>query len=525
MHRLKVWATVGSLAVGFFAVPSWSPAPASAATRPDVLKAAAGYARSLGYHIGIAVYDTRTNHVYGSGDDTGRFASESVVKVMIANRLIVQGRMSGSTAHRAWKMITQSDDGIASSFYYSVGGDGLINWIKRRYHVWNLGSPPSSPGYWGNTHITPRGLVTYYARMKRDRRVAPWLLTAMRHIRRYGSDGTYQYFGLPSATSGAAVKQGWGCDFGGGCNTADFNTTGLVNDNRYAVAILARGPAGTYGSAIGSMLTRTARILLPGGHFPAPRPTVRELTRTNGRTSGGQRVGIYGGDFTGVRAVLFGTVRGTALHVRGPHFLRVTTPVHAAGRFPVRVVTTHGTSPLGTVRFTFGRTASIISIAPTAGPAHGGTTVTITGQHLGRASAVMFGRIPGTNLDVISGTSLTVTTPKHHAGGVNVRVVNPFGWSVKVDADRFQFAGAPTITDVSPSSGPTNGGTQVTVAGTNLGAVNTVLFDGTPADFVHVSSSMLTVVTPQHQRGQVDVVASGPGGTSPTGPATVFTYG
>ena len=160
MQRHSVWAAVGSLAIGFFVAPSWPSSPAFAATRATVLQEAAGYARSLGYHIGVAVYDTQTRRSYGSGDDTGQFASESVVKVMIANRLIVQGRMSGTTAHRAWKMITQSDDGIASSFYYSVGGDGLINWIKRRYHVWNLGTPPSSPGYWGNTHLTPRGLVT-----------------------------------------------------------------------------------------------------------------------------------------------------------------------------------------------------------------------------------------------------------------------------------------------------------------------------------------------------------------------------
>jgi len=524
MQRLKTWAIVGSLAVASFVAPSWFSSPASAATRSSVLQAAAGYARSQGFHIGIAVYDTHTKQVYGSGDDTGRFASESVIKVMIANRLIVQGRMSGATAHRAWKMITQSDDGIASSFYYSVGGDGLINWIKRRYHVWNLGSPPSSPGYWGNTHITPRGLVTYYARMKRDHRVAPWLLTAMRHIRRYGSDGTYQYFGLPSATSGAAVKQGWGCDFAAGCNTADFNTTGFVNRDRYAVAILARGPSSTYGSAIASMLTRTARILLPGGHFPAPRPTVRELTRTKGRTSGGQRVGIYGSNFTGVRAVLFGKVRAAAVHVRGAHFLRAITPAHAAGRFAVRVVTTHGTSSAGTLRFTFGRTATITALSPHVGPAQGGATVTISGARLSTSTAVMFGQVRGTNVHVVSDSSLTVTAPKHRAGFVDVQVVNPFGSSPKVATDRFHYAGMPTITGVSPSSGTTHGGTTVAISGTNLGAVTTVLFGSQQADLVQASPTSLTVITPPHPRGQVDVVASGPGGSSATGPASVFAY-
>lgn len=524
MQRVNTWATVGSLAAGFFVALS-GPSPAVAAGRTSVLSAAAGYARSHGYHVGIAVYDTRTKQVYGGGDTLGPFASESVVKVMIANRLIVQGRMYGTTAHRAWKMITQSDDGIATSFYGSVGGDGLINWVKRRYHVHDLGSPPSSPGYWGNTHITPRGLVTYYARMKHDPRVAPWLITAMRHIRRYGSDGTYQYFGLPSATSGAAVKQGWGCDFASGCGTADFNTTGLVNHARYAVAILARGPLGTYGSAIGSMLTRTARILLPGGHFPAPRPMVRALTRTKGRTSGGQRVGLHGSDFTGVRAVLFGKIRGTAVNVRGPQFLRVTTPVHAAGRFPIRVVTTHGTSPVGTVRFTFGRAAAINAAAPRAGSVNGGTRVTIKGVRLAATTRVLFGQVPGTNLRVVSAGSIKVTSPKHRPGDVDIRVVSPFGWSAKRVADRFQFAGSPTITHVRPGTGSTGGGAAVTITGTHLSQVTTVQFGRTPAtNLVHVSPTSLTAVTPAHQPGQVDVVASGPGGRSPLGPGAVFVY-
>ena len=524
MQRLTTWAIVGSLAFGVLVVPAWS-APASAASRSSVLAAAAAFARSQGYHIGIAVYDTKTNRTYGSGDDAGPFASESVVKAMIATRLLVQGRMSGTTARLAWKMITQSDDGIATSFYGSVGGDGLIHWIKKRYHVWNLGSRPSSPGYWGNTHITPRGLVTYYARMKRDPRVGPWLLRAMHHARAYGSDGTYQFFGLPSATTGAAVKQGWGCDFAAGCDTADFNTTGFVNNDRYAVAILARGPLSTYGAAIGSMLTHTARILLPSGHFPDPRPTVRELTRSKGHAVGGQRVGVYGSDFTDVRAVLFGNARGTAVDVRGPNFLQVTTPAHRVGSYPVRVVTNHGTSPIGSVRFTFGRAARVFAVTPRAGPAGGGTRVTITGQHLGNATQVLFGGVPGTNLQVTSNAAIAVTAPQHDPGGVHVRVINPFGRSSVSAADQFQFAGVPTITDVSPDNGAASGGTEVTITGTHLTAVTKVLFGKTPAgNLVHVSSTSLTVIAPAHPSGQVNVVASGPGGASPAGPAALFTY-
>ena len=74
--------------------------PARAATRSDVLQAAAAYARQQGYHVGIAVLDTRTGVLRGAGYWTGIFASESLIKVFIATRLLHQHRMHGSTAQR-----------------------------------------------------------------------------------------------------------------------------------------------------------------------------------------------------------------------------------------------------------------------------------------------------------------------------------------------------------------------------------------------------------------------------------------
>jgi hypothetical protein len=434
--RLRTGVVVALLAAGFLTV-TLNPPRAAAVTRAAALDAAAAYGRTHGYHVGIAVYDTWRGRIYGGGDSRGTFASESIVKVMIANRLIVQGRMHGSTARRAWKMITRSDDGIASAFYGSVGGDRLIHWIKQRYHVWNLGSRPSRAGWWGNTHITPRGLVRYYARMKHDRKVAPWLLNAMHHAKPYGSDGTYQFFGIPQATHGFAIKQGWGND-SDWCCTADFNTTGFVNKNRYAVAILARGPSSTYGDPIRSMLTRTARLLLPGGHFPDPWPRVTSLSMTKGRTAGGQRITVHGSVFTHVRAVRFGKVRGTAVDVLGPHRLRVTTPQHRPGRFAVRVVTGHGTSPVS-AHFQFVARPTVTAVNPNYGPTTGGTAVTINGTHLGFATAVWFGGARATELTVNSSTQLTVTAPAHASGDVHVTVRTPGGRSAATSADVYTY--------------------------------------------------------------------------------------
>ena len=64
-------------------------APARAATRSDVLQAAAAYARQQGYHVGIAVLDTQARAVLRApATATGIFASESLIKVFIATRLL-----------------------------------------------------------------------------------------------------------------------------------------------------------------------------------------------------------------------------------------------------------------------------------------------------------------------------------------------------------------------------------------------------------------------------------------------------
>jgi len=415
------------------------------------LKSAAAYGPSNRYKIGIAVYDTKRNKVYGSGPYKSTFASESVVKAMIATRLIKQGRMHGSTAKRAYKMITQSDDGIASAFYGSVGGDGLINWVKRHYHVPDLGSPPRRAGWWGNTHITPIGLVKFYAKVKRDKKVGPWLLNAMHHAHQYGSDGTYQFFGLPSATKHAAVKQGWGLDYDDWGRSADFNTTGFINGDRYAVAILARGPARTYGRAIGNALTQTARRLLPGGRFPDANPVIQHMSHRSGTTLGGQRINVRGTDFTGVRAVYFGSARATAVHVISSTELVLTAPAHAAGAVSVRVLSTHGISSIRST-YRYVRPPTVTALNPATGPTTGGTTVTLTGSDFTNVGSVWFGRHRATSFHVLSSTRLTAVAPAGTAGVVHVNVHTWYGGAPATAANQFTYT-APARAATAPASG------------------------------------------------------------------------
>lgn len=85
-------------------------------------------------------------------------------------------------------------------------------------------------------------------------------------------------------------------------------------------------------------------------------------------------------------------------------------------------------------------------------------------------------------------------------------------------------APAPTVTAVSPSSGPAAGGTTVTVTGTNFTGATAVSFGSAAATGVHVlSSTQLSAVAPPGS-GTVDVRVTGPGGTSAASSGDQFAY-
>ena len=84
---------------------------------------------------------------------------------------------------------------------------------------------------------------------------------------------------------------------------------------------------------------------------------------------------------------------------------------------------------------------------------------------------------------------------------------------------------APTVTGVSPPSGPLAGGT-VTVTGTGFTGASGVNFGTVAASgLVVASDTSLTVTSPPGAaRGPVDVTVTTPGGTSAITPADQFTY-
>ena len=82
----------------------------------------------------------------------------------------------------------------------------------------------------------------------------------------------------------------------------------------------------------------------------------------------------------------------------------------------------------------------------------------------------------------------------------------------------------PTVTGLSASSGPSSGGTVLTLTGTNLAGTTRVLFGQAPAAFTLVSPTALSVTAPPGTVGVVDVTVLTPLGLSVTGAADQFTY-
>jgi hypothetical protein len=82
---------------------------------------------------------------------------------------------------------------------------------------------------------------------------------------------------------------------------------------------------------------------------------------------------------------------------------------------------------------------------------------------------------------------------------------------------------APTITSVSPNTGPTSGGAQVTISGSNFVSGATVTFGGTAAAVTSITATTLVVTTPVHPAGPVTVGVTNPNGQSAT-LTNSFTY-
>jgi hypothetical protein len=130
---------------------------------------------------------------------------------------------------------------------------------------------------------------------------------------------------------------------------------------------------------------------------------------------------------------------------------------------------------------------------------------------------------PGSGADAAVGPSGFGLAVAISSDGLTVLAGGPVDDANKGAA--WVFTNGPTISTLSPPSGPASGGTTVRISGTHLGRALSVSFGGVPAaSFTVVSDSEVDAVTPPGDPAPVDVTVSTPGGTSPLTLSDRFTY-
>lgn len=233
------------------------------------------YAQAKGMYSGVAILDTRSGALATAGVSSQGFASASVAKVLIAARLLAEGKMTGATAAEAASMITRSDNDAAWALYPKVGKDGLEPWAEAHFGVPGLGGPPSMPGIWGSTQLTATGMVQLYAKLKADPKVWPWLSTHLHHYEQRTKNGEPNAFGFATAEPSAAVKNGWDTNRDPAHPTnAIVNSTGLLGGDRYAVAVFSEGPSSLYYAGGEAIVTHQAELVTAAtSASPAPSTT------------------------------------------------------------------------------------------------------------------------------------------------------------------------------------------------------------------------------------------------------------
>lgn len=270
--HLTVVAPQGALAPLPEAPPDQPPAAFTGLD--DRARMATEEAAEAGADITLVVKDRNTGQIVSNGNNRG-IAIASVVKLFIADDLLLSGKpLSPEDVKNFQSMLRSSDDSAAEVFWNRGGGSDIVTRVAQRYGL--SGTRPPGDGRWWNTISTAADLVRYYdmllsgaGGLPRDK--AGMIIANLAASTPNGIDGTQpggvypQRFGIPEGLYAVpvAVKQGWMC-----CVGSDWMhlSTGVIGaDRRYIVVIGSDQPAGA--AEARATITQAVKTLFPGGRI------------------------------------------------------------------------------------------------------------------------------------------------------------------------------------------------------------------------------------------------------------------
>ena len=229
-------------------------------------------------------------------------------------------------------------------------------------------------------------------------------------------------------------------------------------------------------------------------------PAIHTIEPDYGPAAGGTLVTITGSNFRPEVAVLFDGIAASSVTFINSATVTAVTPPNEPGWAELTLINGDGkrvSEPTG-FEYLAPVPLEIYSFDPDTGPTAGGTVVTILGQGFAPGAAVLFGSLLASDVNVVSSEIITaVSPPREGCPLVTLTVTLPDGQSFTTD-DWFEYEAArPSISSISPPSGPEGGGTVVLITGTNLGSVESITFDWDAAEhFAVLSDTLIQAVTP-----------------------------
>jgi hypothetical protein len=287
----------------------------------------------------------------------------------------------------------------------------------------------------------------------------------------------------------------------------------------------------------------------------APTPTVSSVSPNTGSVSGGTAITITGTGFVAGATVTIGqgsgpvtgAIAASDVNVVSPTEITATTGGGAqAGTWSLFVDTSGGTSAaVGADDFTYTAAPvipTVSAVSPDTGPTSGGTAITVTGTGfisgatvgIGQGSGPFTGAIAATQVKVVSSTEITATTGGGAQAGTWGLFVTTSGGTSQGDNFTYTTSSVPTVSGVSPNSGPASGSTAVTITGTDFIAGATVTIgQGSGAVTGAIAASNVKVVSPTEitattgggaTAGTWSLYVTTSGGTSAANLGDDFTY-
>ena len=235
-----------------------------------------------------------------------------------------------------------------------------------------------------------------------------------------------------------------------------------------------------------------------------------------GPREGGTTVVLKGTGFLNGTRIYFGEMEAANTLVESLYLATCSTPAGDPGMVDVKVVLPDGREAVLEAAFSYVKEGKEVlkatAIMPEAGPAAGGFLCQLTGEGFESGVTVRMGANSATGLNIMSPTAMTFIAPEGTPGLVDVVV--KLGDQSAVLPDGFEYlpeeTGDPlTLSGVSPTKGPTEGGILALITGTGFEPGMSVQFGPETASVVEVSSAnSMTVEVPAGQAGKVDVVVT-----------------